>query len=178
MAKVYYSMIKYLEIELILTNELFGSDNSQFSKIITDSLSLVFLNLSSYNQFISQMKDALNGIRQLILHDISLEPDMNHYISELCSTVNSCSIYINYIGKYEERYQALFHVLSYIDWLIDQIAGENSINNEWNSLISEVQSDCGQLMKLVLEMLGQNTSSMNNQATVNPLSTSVCYFIV
>ena len=56
------------------------------------------------------MKDALNGIRQLILHDISLEPDMNNYISELCSTVNSCSIYINYIGKYEERYQALFHV--------------------------------------------------------------------
>ena len=49
MANVYYSMIKYLEIELILTNELFGSDNSQFSKIITDSLSLVILNLSSYN---------------------------------------------------------------------------------------------------------------------------------
>lgn len=43
MAHVYFTMIKYLEIELILTNELFGNDKSQFSKIITDSISLVLL---------------------------------------------------------------------------------------------------------------------------------------
>ncbi len=48
MANVYFSMIKYLEIELILTNELFGNDNSQFAKIITDSLSLVILYFYSY----------------------------------------------------------------------------------------------------------------------------------
>lgn len=48
MANVYFYMIKYLEIELILTNELFGNDNSQFAKIITDSLSLVILYFYSY----------------------------------------------------------------------------------------------------------------------------------
>ena len=53
MANVYFSMIKYLEIELILTNELFGNDNSQFAKIITDSLSLVILYFySNYSLFL------------------------------------------------------------------------------------------------------------------------------
>ena len=41
MANVYSVMIKYVEIELILTNELFGNDNTQFPKIIGEALSLV-----------------------------------------------------------------------------------------------------------------------------------------
>ena len=39
MANVYFAMIKYLEIELLLTNELFGNDNTQFSKIMCEALS-------------------------------------------------------------------------------------------------------------------------------------------
>lgn len=43
MANVYFAMIKYLEIELLLTNELFGNDNTQFSKIMCEALSGVGL---------------------------------------------------------------------------------------------------------------------------------------
>lgn len=57
------------------------------------------------------MKESLKGIAQLMNRENSPEMDIPAYISELCLTVNSCSIYIDYIGKYEERYQTLFHVV-------------------------------------------------------------------
>lgn len=38
---MYYEMIKYLEIELLLTDELFNNNKDQFTKIIADSLTLV-----------------------------------------------------------------------------------------------------------------------------------------
>lgn len=41
MAHVYYRMLMYLEIELLLTIDIFGSDNVQFAKILQESLSLV-----------------------------------------------------------------------------------------------------------------------------------------
>ena len=51
---------------------------------------------------------------------------------------------------------------------------ENATTTDWNSIISELQSDCGKLMKLILDMLGRNSSEMNDQATVNFLTTTVC----
>ena len=41
MAEVYDCVIKYLEIELLLSAELFGDDKGQFSKILVDALSQV-----------------------------------------------------------------------------------------------------------------------------------------
>ena len=57
------------------------------------------------------MKETLKDIGKLLNYDISIEEDVNGYINELCQTVISCSTFIDYIGKYEERYQALFHVV-------------------------------------------------------------------
>lgn len=57
------------------------------------------------------MKNALDSISELINQDTSTKADIGQYISELCSTVNSCSLFIDYIGHYEERYQALFQVV-------------------------------------------------------------------
>lgn len=57
------------------------------------------------------MKTALDNISELINQDTSTKADVGQYISELCSTVNSCSLFIDYIGHYEERYQALFQVI-------------------------------------------------------------------
>lgn len=42
LANMYFEMIKYLEIELLLTDELFNNNKDQFTKIIADSLTLVF----------------------------------------------------------------------------------------------------------------------------------------
>ena len=41
MAHVYYHVLMYMEIEFLLTTELFGADNLQFAKIMAESLSLV-----------------------------------------------------------------------------------------------------------------------------------------
>lgn len=41
LANMYFEMIKYLEIELLLTDELFSNNKDQFTKIIADSLTLV-----------------------------------------------------------------------------------------------------------------------------------------
>lgn len=41
LANMYFEMIKYLEIELLLTDELFNNNKDQFTKIIADSLTLV-----------------------------------------------------------------------------------------------------------------------------------------
>ena len=56
------------------------------------------------------MKETLQEVGKLLQQEITLDSDVNAYISELCQTVISCSIFIDYIGKYEDRYQTLFHV--------------------------------------------------------------------
>lgn len=43
MAHVYYHVLMYMEIEFLLTIELFGAENLQFAKIMAESLSLVIL---------------------------------------------------------------------------------------------------------------------------------------
>ena len=43
MAHVYYHVLMYMEIEFLLTIELFGAENLQFAKIMAESLSLLIL---------------------------------------------------------------------------------------------------------------------------------------
>lgn len=47
MAHVYYHVLMYMEIEFLLTTELFGAENLQFSKIMSESLSLVISDILS-----------------------------------------------------------------------------------------------------------------------------------
>ena len=56
MAHVYYRMLMYMEIELLLTVEIFDSDNNQFAKIMQESFSLVGCYLSCEYIFISSLK--------------------------------------------------------------------------------------------------------------------------
>ena len=37
-------------------------------------------------------------------------PGISQYIGDLCSNVTSCAIFVDFIGLYESRYQALFAV--------------------------------------------------------------------
>lgn len=120
------------------------------------------------------MKTALDNISELINQDTSTKTDIGQYISELCSTVNSCSLFIDYIGHYEERYQALFQVII-LKVIHKQLKADFGPAKEWSERINTLQSYCGQMMKLILEMLSKNTSEMNEQATVNILTTSVTY---
>lgn len=120
------------------------------------------------------MKTAQDSMSELINQDVSTKTDLAQYISELCSTVNSCSLFIDYVGHYEERYQALFQVITQ-KMNHEQLKADFGPAKEWSERISTLQSHCGQMMKLILEMLSKNTSEMNEQATVNILTTSVLY---
>ena len=48
-AYVYFHIIKYLEMECLLCNEVFGENTTQFCKVMTDSLSLVGLPLFAHS---------------------------------------------------------------------------------------------------------------------------------
>ena len=49
--------------------------------------------------------------------------------------------------------------------LILQCQGESPVLNEWNTMIQEVQSDCGQLMRLILEMMNRDNEVQMNDLT-------------
>ena len=51
MADVYDATLKYLEIEFLLTTELFGDDRAQFARIIADATTQVRSSLISHAQF-------------------------------------------------------------------------------------------------------------------------------
>ena len=72
MAKVYSVMIKYIEIELILTNELFGNDNTQFPKIIGEALSLVGVSLFTHSLALSLINSLSHS------HTLTLSHSLTH----------------------------------------------------------------------------------------------------
>ncbi|KAK8794345.1 hypothetical protein WA171_003469 [Blastocystis sp. BT1] len=156
MAHVYYHVLMYMEIEFLLTIELFGAENLQFAKIMAESLSL----------FISQLKDSLAEVQSLLNRPITETTDVTSYISELCGNVTSCALFVEFIGKDEPRYQRLF-----------TYQGESPVLGEWNKMIQEVQSDCGQLMRLILEMIGRNNEKMNDEATISNITTSIINYL-
>ena len=110
MAHVYYHVLMYMEIEFLMTIELFGAENLQFAKIMAESLSLVILHSLIDIQFISQLKDSLAEVQSLLNRPITETTDVTSYISELCGNVTSCALFVEFIGKDEPRYQRLFTV--------------------------------------------------------------------
>lgn len=50
-------------------------------------------------------------MQALINRPLTDETNVTNYIIELCSTVNSCAIFVSFIGKNEPRYQHLLKVV-------------------------------------------------------------------
>lgn len=110
MADVYDATLKYLEIEFLLTTELFGDDRAQFARIIADATTQVRSSLISHAQFMDLWEDALVSVRKLLTRPITEASDITEYLSELCATVNSAAIFIAFIADDEPRYQLLLRV--------------------------------------------------------------------
>ena len=110
MADVYDATLKYLEIEFLLTTELFGDDRAQFARIIADATTQVRSSLISHAQFMDLWEDALASVRKLLTRPITEASDITEYLSELCATVNSAAIFIAFIADDEPRYQLLLRV--------------------------------------------------------------------
>ena len=110
MADVYDATLKYLEIEFLLTTELFGDDRAQFARIIADATTQVRSSLLSHAQFMDLWEDALASVRELLTRPITEASDITEYLSELCATVNSAAIFIAFIADDEPRYQLLLRV--------------------------------------------------------------------
>ena len=110
MADVYDATLKYLEIEFLLTTELFGDDRAQFARIIADATTQVRSSLLSHAQFMDLWEDALASVRKLLTRPITEASDITEYLSELCATVNSAAIFIAFIADDEPRYQLLLRV--------------------------------------------------------------------
>lgn len=110
MADVYDATLKYLEIEFLLTTELFGDDRAQFARIIADATTQVHSSLLSHAQFMDLWEDALASVRKLLTRPITEASDITEYLSELCATVNSAAIFIAFIADDEPRYQLLLRV--------------------------------------------------------------------
>ena len=110
MADVYDATLKYLEIEFLLTTELFGDDRAQFARIIADATTQVRSSLISHAQFMDLWEDALASVRKLLTRPITEASDITEYLTELCATVNSAAIFIAFIADDEPRYQLLLRV--------------------------------------------------------------------
>ena len=110
MADVYDATLKYLEIEFLLTTELFGDDRAQFARIIADATTQVRSSLISHAQFMDLWEDALASVRELLTRPITEASDITEYLTELCATVNSAAIFIAFIADDEPRYQLLLRV--------------------------------------------------------------------
>lgn len=110
MADVYDATLKYLEIEFLLTTELFGDDRAQFARIIADATTQVHSSLISHAQFMDLWEDALASVRELLTRPITEASDITEYLTELCATVNSAAIFIAFIADDEPRYQLLLRV--------------------------------------------------------------------
>ena len=110
MADVYDATLKYLEIEFLLTTELFGDDRAQFARIIADATTQVRSSLLSHAQFMDLWEDALASVRELLTRPITEASDITEYLTELCATVNSAAIFIAFIADDEPRYQLLLRV--------------------------------------------------------------------
>ena len=56
------------------------------------------------------MKDTLKEVAGLINRPVADKMGLTPYIGELCSQVSSCSLFVEFIAKDEQRYQRLLHV--------------------------------------------------------------------
>ena len=56
------------------------------------------------------MGDTLKEVAGLINRPVTDKMGLTSYIGELCSHVSSCSLFVEFIAKDEQRYQRLLHV--------------------------------------------------------------------
>ena len=110
MAGVYDAALKYLEIEFLLTTELFGDDQVQYARIIADATTQVLSSHIPHLQIMDLWEDALASVQELLSRPITDTSDITEYITELCTTVNSSAIFIAFIAADEPRYQLLLRV--------------------------------------------------------------------
>ena len=108
---MYDEIIRYLQIEYLLANELFHKDETQFGNILNQALSSVSPSFLLPNaQYLGNLRDSFEDIEKALNLEITSDVNVTSHISKLCSLAHSCAIFIQFLQQGEPSYQKLLQV--------------------------------------------------------------------